>query len=216
MTDLPIRPEDEDDVLAAEYVTGLLDIAERAAAESRLRNDPAFAAMISTWETRLSGLNDDYAEMPAPNLLPQIEARLFPQAPKRSLIANFWAWGTAAAAAIAVVGYLVLTPAQPSFTATLTADAGNLRYDAVITQDHLTITRISGQSADATHALELWIIAGDNPPVSLGVIPGDSETILLPNVAAGQVLAITQEQSGGSPDGKPHGPIVAKGALVSA
>lgn len=217
MSEHDFRPQDEDDLLAAEYVSGLLDLAERMAVETRLRNDPQFAMRVTDWENRLVGLNDGYAEVTAPNLLTQIEARLFPQPAKQSLWNNLWLWGSSAVAALAVVAYLALTPAAPSYTATLIADGGGtLRYEAVITQDKLTITRVSGDPADAAHAHELWIIAGDNPPVSLGVLPADTETISLPGVAPGQILAVTQEQAGGSPDGKPHGPIVASGALTDA
>ena len=46
MTDIPILPQDEDNLLAAEYVMGLLDLAERTAVEIRLRNDTAFAATV--------------------------------------------------------------------------------------------------------------------------------------------------------------------------
>lgn len=212
----PLPPDDDDDLLAAEYVTGLLDLAQRTAANTRLARDPVFAARVADWEIRLSGLNDDYAEVAAPNLLPQIEARLFPQARKPSWFASLWAWGAAATAALALVAYLVLTPAAPSFTATLIADAGALRYEAVITQDRLTITRVSGSAADTAHSYELWVIAGDNPPVSLGVLPGDSQTIPLPGVAAGQTLAITLEPLGGSPTGQPTGPIIAAGKLTAA
>jgi anti-sigma-K factor RskA len=216
MTETPLLPRDEDDLLAAEYVTGLLDIAERSAAQIRLRNDAAFAARVTEWENRLSDLNDDYADVAAPNLMPQIEARLFPQVPQKRWLASLWTWGLAASAAVAVVAYLALTPAAPDFTATLTADAGNLRYDAVITDGQLVITRVSGAAADTAHAHELWLIAGDNPPVSLGILPDDRETLSLPGVSPGEVLAITEEQAGGSPDGKPHGPIVAKGTLAAA
>ncbi len=219
MTDQPILPPDEDDdLLAAEYVLGLLDREERALVEARLRRDATLMLRVEDWEERLSGLNDDYAEVAAPNLMPQIEARLFPQAPvaRRSLFGNLWAWGSAATAAVALVAYLALTPAAPSYTAILTADAGGLKYEATISQDTLTLTRVSGTDADPTHSYELWVIAGDNPPVSLGVVPGNAQTITRPGLAEGQTLAITLEQSGGSPDGKPHGPIVAAGKLIAA
>jgi anti-sigma-K factor RskA len=212
----PIRPEDEDNLLAAEYVSGLLDLAERVAVETRARNDAVFASLITEWENRLSDLNDDYTPAPAPNLLPQIEARLFPTAPRRSLLSNLWAWGAAAGAALAVVAYLALTPAAPSFTATLANDAGTLRYEAVITQDRLTITRVAGDGADATHAHELWFIAGDNPPVSLGVIPDTGTTLSLPGVSAGAVLAVTVEPAGGSPTGQPTTTPIAVGKLTEA
>lgn len=216
MTEHDFRPQDDDDLLAAEYVSGLLDLAERTAVETRLGRDAQFALRVTDWENRLSGLNDSYAEVPAPNLLPQIEARLFPQPAKPGLLGNLWLWGSSAVAALAVVAYLALTPVAPSYTATLVADGGTLRYEAVITQDKLTITRVAGDPADTAHAHELWIIAGDNPPVSLGVLPPDTKTISLPGVSPGEILAITQEQAGGSPDGKPHGPIVAKGVLTNA
>lgn len=213
MTVIPILPQDDDNLLAAEYVMGLLDLAERTAVEIRLRNDTAFAATVVVWEAHLSGLNDGYDDVPAPNLMPQIEARLFPQPPRRSLLGNLWAWGAAATAAVAVVAYLALTPPAPSFVATLTAEGGTLRYEAVITHDRLTITRVAGTGADADRVHELWIIAGDNPPVSLGVIAGATVTITLPGVTTGEILAISVEQAGGSPDGTPHGPIVAMGVL---
>ena len=206
----------DDDLLAAEYVMGLLDLEARTSVQTRLRNDQDFAASVASWEQRLSGLNDDYADVPAPNLLPQIEARLFPAPPKRRWLGTLWTWGTAATAAVALVAYLALTPPTPDFVASLTTEGSPLRYEAVITQDRLTLTRVTGAGADSTKVHELWLIAGDNPPVSLGVIPGDLTTIALPGVAPGVVLAITEEQPGGSPDGKPHGPIIAMGALTAA
>jgi anti-sigma-K factor RskA len=216
MSDLPhLTPDQEDDLLAAEYVSGLLDLPEWTAAATRLRNDPHFAARVADWEQRLSGLNDDYPEVAAPDLMPQIEARLFPQAAKPGWFRYLWTFGATAAAALAVVVYLALTPVAPSFTATLVAEGSNLRYEAVIIQDKLTITRVSGDGADAAHSLELWIIAGDNPPVSLGILPDDSETIPLPGVQPGQILAITVEQLGGSPDGKPTTAPVAVGELTA-
>lgn len=214
MTDAAFRPEDEDDLLAAEYVTGLLNLAERLTVETRLRRDVALAERVLDWENRLAELNGDYAEVPAPDLIPMIEARLFPVAPKRSRLSSLWAWGAAATAALAVVAYLALTPAAPSLVATL--DGGVVRYEAVITQDKLTITRVKGQGADAAHSHELWIIVGDNPPVSLGVIPGETETISLPGVHAGETLAITVEQVGGSPTGAPTTAPVAVGKLTNA
>ena len=216
MTDMPpLTPDEEDDLLAAEYVSGLLDLPERTAVQTRLRNDAGFAARVASWEQRMAGLNDAYADAPAPDLMPQIEARLFPQAPRASRLRALWAWGATAVAALTVIAYLALTPPAPSFTATLVAEGTPLRYEAVIVQDKLTITRVAGEPADATHSHELWIIAGDNPPVSLGVLPDDSETISLPGVQPGEILAVTLEQRGGSPTGKPTGAPVVLGALTA-
>jgi anti-sigma-K factor RskA len=62
----------------------------------------------------------------------------------------------------------------------------------------------------------LWFIAGDNPPVSLGVIPAGGITLSLPSVTAGEVLAITVEPAGGSPTGKPTTAPIAVGKLTEA
>ena len=210
-------PQDlpEAEALAAEYVLGALDLAERTAAEARLRTDSHFAALVNDWQNRLSDLNDDYAEAEAPNLLPQIEARLFPQAAKPR---RWFAWigGALAAAMIAVAVFVMLPPPAPpalTMTAELSAEASPLRYAAAIVGDQLTLTRTAGTEAEAGKDYELWIIEGDKAPVSLGVLTTASVTIPAPKAAAGYVLAITLEPRGGAPEGKPTGPILAAGPL---
>ncbi len=217
MSTVPMPPEDdEDDLLAAEYVLGALDAAERYMVEMRVKNEPALAAKVAAWEDRLSGLAEDYAPAPLPDLLPKIEARLFPVGKKRSWWADLRLWGAVLLASVALVAYLALTPPKPELTATLSADQGALQFAAVITGGKLTITRVSGDVADPAHSHELWIIAGNDPPVSLGVIPAEGETISLPHATAGAILAVTLEPPGGSPTGKATGPIVAKGELSKA
>ncbi|MFC3180240.1 anti-sigma factor [Cypionkella sinensis] len=214
MTSTPFDlPEDE--ALAAEYVLGALDLAERTAAETRLKRDPAFAALVNDWQNRLSDLNDDYPEVDAPNLLPQIEARLFPQAAKPR---RWFAWigGALTAAALAAAVVMMLpppAPMAPTMTAELTAEASPLRYEAAIAGDQLVLTRTSGTDAEPGKDYELWIIEGDQAPVSLGVLTTASVSIPAPKAEAGYVLAITLEPKGGGPDGKPTGPIVAAGPL---
>ncbi len=214
MTSTPLDlPEDE--ALAAEYVLGALDLAERSAAEARLRVDAGFAALVNQWQNRLSDLNDDYAEAEAPNLLPQIEARLFPQAAKPRRWFG-WAAGALTAGAIAMAAFVMLpppAPPAPTMTAELSAEASPLRYAAAIAGDQLTLTRVAGSDAEAGKDYELWIIEGDNAPVSLGVLTEASVTIPAPKAAEGYLLAITLEPKGGAPEGKPTGPILAAGPL---
>ena len=123
MTSTPLDlPEDE--ALAAEYVLGALDLAERTAAEARLKRDPAFAALVNDWQNRLSDLNDDYVEAEAPNLLPQIEARLFPQAAKPR---RWFAWIGGALAENPMVGGAEMFPEK------------NIVENAVNSKDHTTL-----------------------------------------------------------------------------
>lgn len=206
----------EDEALAAEYVLGALDLAERTAAETRLKRDPSFAALVNDWQNRLADLNDDYLEAPAPNLLPQIEARLFPQQTAKPRRWFAWIGGALTAAAFGAAAFLMLpppAPVAPTMTAELTAEASPLRYEAAIAGDQLILTRTSGTDAEVGKDYELWIIEGDKAPVSLGLLTTASVTIPAPKAAAGYVLAITLEPKGGGPDGKPTGPVVAAGPL---
>ena len=221
MTDahLSLTPEDETDLFAAEYVVGVLDQSDRAVAEARLRRDGDFAARVAAWEDRLAGLNEDYAPAAAADVFARIEARLFPQAAapqKRGWFSGLFGAALGTAAAVGLAAYLLLAPADPTLRAVMTADASPLRYEAVIAGDEMTLTRVAGAAADATHDHELWMIVGDAAPVSLGVLQGDTVTLPVPQGAAtGYVLAVTLEQLGGSATGAPLGPILAAGALTS-
>jgi anti-sigma-K factor RskA len=81
------------------------------------------------------------------------------------------------------------------------------------------LTALSGEAVPDKD-FELWYIKGDEPAVSMGVIPVDQRTeITLPpeakaKFAEGIVLAVTLEQKGGSPTGVAQGPIVAVGAAT--
>ena len=82
------------------------------------------------------------------------------------------------------------------------------------------LTALSG-SAVPEKDFELWAIEGSNAPVSLGVVPVNGKIqVKIPAAALsgfgeGTILAVTLEQKGGSPDGKPKGEIVAKGATTA-
>ena len=52
-----MTPNDDNEVLAAEYVLGTLDIEERAQAQRLVAHDSAFAAAVTQWERRLGELN---------------------------------------------------------------------------------------------------------------------------------------------------------------
>ena len=200
----------DDDMLAAEYVLGTLDLETRARAEARLR-DPAFAAAVLEWEIRHSGLNVEYAEAPAPDLMPAIEARLFPTAPKRRL---WQMWGASALASLALLAYLAVTPIPPDFTARMVAETG-LEYDAKVTDERLVVVLAGGTGAPQGQAHELWLIVGEAAPVSLGLL-GTRTEIRLADVPEGAILAVSLEPEGGSPTGAPTGPVLALAPLQKA
>lgn len=104
------------DLLAGEYVLGVLDAEQRRAAQVRIASDSGFARLVADWEQRLAPLLAEFgdAEVP-PHLWPRIRSQLgWPavasadaSAAKAGLwqSAGFWraATGLAAAAALAAV-----------------------------------------------------------------------------------------------------------------
>ena len=49
-----LPPIDDDDLLAGEYVLGVLDADARAAATRRLEGDPEFAARVARWDAHFA------------------------------------------------------------------------------------------------------------------------------------------------------------------
>lgn len=212
MTDQPLSPRDDDEALAAEYVLGTLDFAERLSVEARIKADPGFARLVQAWENRLSGLNDAYAPVEVRNLLPQIEARLFPAPPKRRF--GVWLAGALAAGALAVLALValpILSPPAGPVVAVLGEDS--LRFEARFRDGTLEVTRIAGSPAPAGQVQELWIIAPDAAPVSLGLLQEAALSVPYPTLPQGWTLAVSLEPAGGSPSGAPTGPVLAAGVV---
>ena len=72
----------------------------------------------------------------------------------------------------------------------------------------------------AGHSAQLWAIVDGGKPVPLGVfrivgtnVVADARSNAM--MKAGTMLAISLEPVGGSPTGKPTGPVVASGKLTS-
>lgn len=216
MSDLPLSQPDKDDLLAAEYVLGTLPLAERLAVETRMKSDTAFARSVQAWENRLSGLNDSYPPVPAPNLLPQIEARLFPTAPKRRA---GWLWGwvggavTAGALAMAVLVVLPILPPPPGPVIAVLGEGDALRFEARFRDGTLNVIRVAGTPAPEGQVQELWVIAPEAAPVSLGLLAEAELSVPYPDLPTGWTLAVSVEPAGGSPTGAPTGPVVAAGVV---
>ena len=221
-------PEEQDELLAAEYVLGTLSAEDRRRARDRAELDGAFAARIAAWEIRLSTLNDGYEEIPPADLLPQIEDRLFgtppttARAPKR----RWFSWGlrggalvTALIAAV-VIGVLTLAPPTTVpvvLQAELAAEETDLRFAARwdASAGLLEVTRADGAAAPTGQDYELWVIDESGVPRSLGLLR-DTVTQVQTVLASGLTLAISLEPEGGSPEATPSGPVLAAAPLDEA
>lgn len=115
-------------------------------------------------------------------------------------------------------------PASPSaqYVALLQRDGGSPAF--ILTVDAATknfTVRKVGADAEPGKSFELWLISDRLPqPRSLGVI-GGSEFTARPvladydaNTVNAATYAVTVEQAGGSPDGKPHSQPVFTGKLI--
>lgn len=220
MTDAPLSPREEDDTLAAEYVLGVLDLAERAVAEARLKRDADFVALVADWEVKLGGLNDGFDEAPAPNLLPQIEARLFPKpapaAKPRHGFSFGWLTGALVAAVLALASIATLAPPRPELVAQLATADNRLAYRVTHFGDTLQVTRVAGVPAVAGQVHELWIIAPNANPVSLGLLEDQPLVITYPAPPEGFTFAVSVEPAGGSPTGAPTGPVILTATVGAA
>jgi anti-sigma-K factor RskA len=106
------------------------------------------------------------------------------------------------------------------YVAQLAGDAAGLRlaafYDAKT--GVLKLNRVAGGPPQGRD-LQLWLIAGNDAPVSLGVLPAQAMVALqVPaavsaRLAPDAVLAVSDEPPGGSPTGQPTGAVLAMGPL---
>ncbi len=219
---------DDDDMLAAEYALGLLDLAEATAVEARARTDAAFSLRIAWWRDQLAPLVAEIAT-PAPDgLWDRIAARLPVNDDSVTLMQR---WRAAAVAAMSVAAALLLfiamrpqpapvvTPAAPApMMAALAGDKGMVvavSYEATSGKIMIAPTKLDAGRGDA----ELWVIPDGGKPLSMGVVNAEqAESHIVPQakrsfIASGATFAITQEVRGGSPTGQPAGPIVAAGKI---
>ncbi|MER9306758.1 anti-sigma factor [Mesorhizobium sp. M0293] len=227
-----------DDLLAAEYVLGVLDADERQIASRRIDAETDFARLVDGWEVNFSPLAAAYPEIEPPaSVKPAIDRRLFastasmttPVQP-RSLWSSLAFWRGLAAAAVAALAIYIAVPIlnppveqpQARLVASLAAEGSDVKYLAVYdaAQHEVGLSHVSGERA-AGKDFELWMIEGKNAPVSMGVIPAGATARIIVSPAArqklaqGAVLAVSLEPSGGSPTGQPTGPVVAAGDLKS-
>ncbi|MES0129362.1 anti-sigma factor [Mesorhizobium sp. M0029] len=224
-----------DDLLAAEYVLGVLPADERQIASGRIDAETGFARLVDSWEVNLSPMAAAYAEVEPPaTIKPAIDRRLFSStaasttAPSGSLWSSLSFWRGLTAAALAALVLYVAVPyvrspvvvPQERLVASLAAEGSDVKYLVVYdaSRRDVGLSLVSGERA-AGKDFELWMIEGKNAPVSMGVIPAGQVThipvtpAVQQKLAQGAVLAVSVEPTGGSPTGQPTGPVVAAGDL---
>ncbi len=234
-------PEDRD-VAAAEYVTGTLAGDDRARFEAALATDADLQRAVYAWQDRLVGLARRAPPLePAPTLWRRIEERLVaatPIARGASSAANEPLWNRLATwratTAVAVAASLILAVLLALRGGSMPVEPAD-RYLAVLQSP---IGKDTGWLVEATagtgvrlvpvgtptvpppgKSLQFWTKPdGATGPTSLGLVRPDEVAVVplarLPALGERQLFEVTLEPEGGSPIGKPTGPVLYVGTTV--
>jgi anti-sigma-K factor RskA len=232
------KPQDwdksRDEIISGEYVLGVLSEEDRRRVEARIASDPKFATQVRRWQTNLADFNDEYQDArPPQDAYAKIEQRLFgvPDSASSGILQALWGsvavWRTLTAAALVLaVGFgisgRIHLPWAAQGSGPLVAELTGMDspISLVATYDFssgkLSVTP-AALKQEQPKSLELWLIEDGKPPASLGVLPEDGHGDIVINAslrdafAAGKTIAMTVEPLGGSPTGKPTGPVIALG-----
>ncbi len=238
-----MTPDRDDRPIAAEFVLGLLEAEAQAAAERRLLTDADFARDVAAWRTRFAAF-DDTAEplAPAGDLWRRIETGMAAAAPAAQvappgLLRRLWnslgalriaaLSGTVAALAFAAVSVVTVRHAQevaarkPVYVAILVDDATR-QAGAIVNafaDGRVEMIPLVDMSVPDGRALQVWTLWNrEVGPRSVGLLERARATPLdlqrLPTTTNDQLFEITLEPAGGSPTGRPTGPILYKGTTA--
>lgn len=238
----PDNASDSDlQTLAGEYVLGTLEAAQRHAVTARLPHDPALRTAVEAWEARLHPLTTLADPLqPSAAVWARIAASTQPPAMQRTPAptaapTRWWQWdslalwrglaGTGFGAAAVLCALLWLRaaepPAVPRYFVVLAAPQS--QAPGWLVQAHqagqLRLVPLGADAVPAEKSLQFWTKADDwSAPVSLGLVqPGEALEVpldRLPPLQANQLFELTLEPAGGSPSGRPTGPIQFIGRAV--
>jgi anti-sigma-K factor RskA len=217
-----MSPEERDE-FAAEYVLGTLEAREAEAARALMARDADFARRVAAWERRLSPLLAlAPPEAPPPGLWARIEATLSGAAPARARWRFAWpAFGLGASAVAAgLAAFILLRPPAPAplMTVLLTSqDQSAFLVEAE--RGEIRLAAVNPRGVEAGRVMQLWALPqGATAPTSLGLVPEGGRLSVTPRgirPEPGMLIEITLEPPGGSPTGRPTGPILFIGRLAA-
>ncbi len=234
------------DELAIDYVLGMAEGADHERALRLIETDALFKALVMTWREKLGEMDWTAPEKaPVAMVWDDLEQAL-DMAPKRaagaprpaanensifdSLWQNLGFWRPAAIAAglaaVVLGGGLIREqarpPTQPVYVAVLQTGEG--RAQAVVNayaDGTVTLVPIETIGVPQGRILEVWTLQSrEQGPVSIGrmdqarTLKLDLKQLRRPD--AGHLFEITVEPPGGSPTGRPTGPVLSKGLVGQA
>jgi anti-sigma-K factor RskA len=218
-----VRPENPDliDRLASEYVLGTLRGPARRRFESWRASAPLVDRRCRFWEDRLMHLAKSLKPLEPPAHVWQAIRRRLNLSQAQP--ARRWARAFAVAASVVlVVGLAVLLywrsvpTVHATAVATLATKAGAPVWSIEVfgTTNRVVMRVETPPARQPGHDYELWALPTGGKPVSLGVMPVEGSgiheltDIQKAALANSPQVAVTIEQSGGSPTGQPTSAVV--------
>jgi anti-sigma-K factor RskA len=221
----------ERDMLAGEFVLGTLGAAEAREVEHAMQSDPALRAAVEAWEARLAPMVALVPpELPPPGLWERIERALQPTPsvvalpapkPRPPVLWRAWALGASAVAA-GLAAILLMRPApEPRLMTVLLTDRDQPAWLVEAEGSALRLASLNPQPVPDDRVMQLWALPqGATAPTSLGLIPAQQGRLTVTPAGItpqpGMLIEITLEPPGGSPTGRPTGPILFIGRLAPA
>lgn len=138
------------------------------------------------------------------------------------IFSMFGWWQESRKPAETVVETVVETvPLEPA-VAIINSDDGNPLWVALVYDDlgRVDIDVRTPPESQASNDYELWILDGDGVPASMGLLPQSGKVSLALDADAvnaletGNILAVSLEPPGGSPEAVPTGPVLYTAALM--
>jgi len=223
------------DALAAQYALGTLSAPARRRLAAIAKTDPAVGAALRDWELRLGALADAVPPIvPAPRVWEGIRRRLGlgVGGAESNRSTPWWAsvslWRGLALAGFALafaLGVALLSPVaeRPEERIVVVLAGQDAKPVLLVSADrggrYLTVKAVAPLSVPAQRALELWALPQGKDPLSLGLLSASGTARIPLASSAGVVLqgtpalAVSLEPPGGSPTGKPTGPVLYTGGV---
>lgn len=226
------------ELLAGEYVLGLLRGAARLRFERLMIEDAQLRAEVVSWEEKFAAWNRGLKpQTPSNHVWWKLEARLKAEARTHT---NKWAGsrtrsgflsGAAVVTAVVMliigifIGRSLITtaPTAPSYLAIMSSSKGQPLWLITVHPKtrRIEMKALAVNTPPPGKSYELWMLPGSGKPIAMGLMNSSgvaSETVNTEVIAAisqAKGVAISLEPQGGSSTGQPTGPVLYVAPLIS-